>query len=101
MIPGIIKAYEYYMVPYLLAENPNMDAKEALERSKEMMYGNKFETFVLELSFIGWDLLSGMTLGILDVLYVRPYKQLTYAALYEALKEKQQYGYTTYTNDEI
>lgn len=85
IIPGIIKGYEYYMMPYLLAENPNLTKDEAFRLSKQMMSGNKWDTFVLELSFIWWNLLSGITLGIVGIFYVEPYKNLTYAALYEEL----------------
>ncbi len=89
VIPGIIKAYEYRMIPYLLAENPNMTWKEAFTESKTMMTGNKWKAFVLDLSFIGWNLLSVLTLGILSIFYVNPYRFSTNAALYEAIK----YGY--------
>lgn len=85
VIPGIIKSYEYLMMPYLLAENPNLAKDEAFRLSKQMMSGNKWNAFVLGLSFIGWNLLSGMTLGIVGIFYVEPYKNLTYAALYEEL----------------
>ena len=86
VIPGIIKSYEYRMVPYLLSENPGMSDKEAFAESKRLMNGNKWKTFVLDLSFIGWDILSLFTCGILNVFYVNPYKMSTEAALYEALK---------------
>ena len=86
IIPGIYKAYEYRMIPYLLAENPNLSWKEAFSISKEMMNGNKWKAFVLDLSFIGWNLLSILTLGILSIFYVNPYKFSTNAALYEQLK---------------
>lgn len=85
VIPGIIKAYEYQMIPYLLAENPNLSKEEVFRLSKQMMTGNKWNAFVLDWSFFGWDLLGGCTLGILSILYVNPYKYLTYAALYEEL----------------
>lgn len=85
IIPGIIKSYEYRMVPYLLAENPNISEEEAFRYSKQMMDGQKFETFVLELSFIGWDILSACTLGLVGIFYVQPYTYLTYAALYDTL----------------
>lgn len=84
-IPGIVKSYEYRMIPYLLAENPNLTKEQAFAMSKQMMSGNKWKAFVLDLSFIGWDLLSMCTLGILDTFYVAPYKHLTNAALYEQL----------------
>ena len=86
IIPGIVKAYEYRMIPYLLADNPDMDKAEAFKRSKEMMKGNKWRSFVLDLSFILWGILGAITFGIVNVLWVDPYKQLTDAALYNALK---------------
>ena len=86
IIPGIIKAYEYRMVPYIMSENPAMKFGDALKESKKLMTGNKWKTFVLDLSFIGWDLLSGLTLGVLEIFYVGPYKASTDAALYETLK---------------
>ena len=63
VIPGIVKHYEYLMIPYILAENPGMDRKEAFQISKRMMDGQKMETFILDLSFIGWILLSAITCG--------------------------------------
>ncbi|MDD6483781.1 MAG: DUF975 family protein [Clostridiales bacterium] len=85
VIPGIVKSYEYRMVPYILADNPDMDRKEVFKRSKNMMIGNKWRAFVLDLSFILWDLLGLITCGIVSLLYVEPYKHLTGAALYEAI----------------
>ena len=85
IIPGIVKSYEYRMIPYLLAEQPDLPMKEAFARSKEMMTGQKWRAFVLDLSFIGWGILSALTLGLLGVFYVNPYRNMTYAALYEAL----------------
>ena len=86
IIPGIVKAYEYRMIPYLLADNPDMDKAEAFNTSKQMMKGNKWRSFVLDLSFILWGILGGITFGIVNILWVDPYKQLTDAALYEAFK---------------
>ena len=85
IIPGIVKSYEYLMVPYLLAENPNLTKEEAFRLSKQMMTGQKWDAFILGWSFFWWDLLSGMTAGIVGIFYVNPYKNLTYAALYEEL----------------
>lgn len=97
IIPGIIKGYEYRMVPYILAENPSMKWKEALELSKQMMYGEKWNAFVLDLSFLGWHILSIFTCGILSIFYVNPYVYATDAELYKVLKSKQyapnNYGY--------
>ena len=86
IIPGIVKAYEYRMIPYLLSENPDMDYKEAFAKSKEMMTGQKWNAFVLDLSFLGWHILSIFTLGILSIFYVNPYVDSTNAELYFALK---------------
>ena len=86
IIPGIVKAYEYRMIPYLLAENPEMSKEEAFATSKQMMSGQKWRTFVLDLSFFGWILLSGLTCGILAIFYVNPYIFSTEAALYEKLR---------------
>ena len=87
IIPGIVKAYQYRMVPYLLAEDPTMDKDRALAESTRMMDGNKWKAFVLDLSFIGWHWLAiFFTLGILEVFYVTPYKSMTDAALYESLR---------------
>ena len=89
IIPGIIKAYAYRMVPYILAENPDISAKEALALSQEMMDGNKMEAFKLDLSFIGWILLGILTLGLVLVFWTGPYMQNTNAALYARLSEKR------------
>ncbi len=85
-VPGVVKAYEYRMVPYLMAEYPDMASSEAFRISKEMMTGNKWEAFVLDLSFIGWHLLSAITAGLVGVFYVAPYEMLTDCALYLTLK---------------
>ena len=97
IVPGIIKSYEYRMMPYILAENPEMDAKEVFARSKAMMDGEKWNAFVLDLSFIGWDFLSIFTCFILSIFYVNPYRNLTNAELYSVLKQKVD-GSTTQTN---
>ena len=89
IIPGIVKMYEYMMVPFILAENPDMSRKEVFALSKKMMTGNKWKAFVLDLSFLGWSILGGITLGILNVLFVAPYQNLTKAELYQTLKDAQ------------
>lgn len=86
IIPGIVKSYEYRMMPYLLAENPDMDKETAFATSKAMMQGQKWKTFVLDLSFIWWDLLGIFTCGVVSMFFVAPYKWNTKAALFEALK---------------
>lgn len=86
IIPGIVKMYQYFLVPYILTEYPDMEYKAALQLSRDMMEGNKWKTFVLGLSFILWDILGALTLGILEIFYVNPYRSLTYAALYCKLR---------------
>ena len=91
IIPGIVKAYEYFMIPYLLIENPDLTKEEAFALSKQMMKGQKWRTFVLSLSFFGWDILSVCTLGLLNTFYVAPYRNLTFAALFEELNAANGY----------
>lgn len=86
IIGGIIKTYEYRMIPYILAENPKINRKEAFQLSKKMMKGNKWKTFILDMSFFGWNFLSVLTFGILSILYVNPYSSATSAQLYLTLK---------------
>ena len=74
VIPGIIKGYGYALVSYILADNSDIDSKEALRLSEEMMKGHKWELFVFGLSFIGWHLLAILTLGILEI-WIMPYQQ--------------------------
>lgn len=87
IVPGIIKSYEYRMIPFLIAEHPEMTYKEAFAESKRMMKGQKWNAFVLDLSFIGWFLLGAITLNLVSVFYFEPYYMQTYAALYEALRD--------------
>lgn len=103
VIPGIIKSYEYQMVPYILSENPGMPGREAFSRSRDMMYGNKWAVFILDLSFLGWILLAGaaamllesMTIlnfisfgmvSLLPVCFIMPYISATRAELYGYLR---------------
>lgn len=86
IIGGIIKHYEYSMIPYILAENPKISQKNAFFLSKQLTRGNKWKLFLLDCSFLGWELLSLFTLGILDILYVRPYKMNCKASLYLFLR---------------
>ena len=86
IIPGIIKSYAYRMVPYILADNPNIGVREAITLSNEMTKGHKFNMFVLDLSFIGWYLLGSLALGV-GVLFVMPYENATNAELYLVLRK--------------
>ncbi len=81
-VPGIIKTYEYYLVENILAVRPDIDKNEAFRLSKLLMNGYKMEAFVLNLSFIGWYLLSLFTLGILTFVYVNPYMVATNVEFY-------------------
>lgn len=94
VVPGIVKHYEYLMVPYIIAENPAMDYKEAFQISKQMMDGEKMEAFIMDLSFLGWYLLSAVTSGLLAIFYVNPYVQASFAEMYTFNKQKAyQEGY--------
>ena len=86
VIPGIIKALSYAMTPYILHQYPNVPAMEACNISEKMMKGHKTDLFITELSFLGWILLSGLTLGILYILYVGPYMEMTMAGIYDELQ---------------
>lgn len=87
VIPGIIKLFSYSMSFYVLAENPDMTAREALNESKEIMHGHKWDLFVLYLSFIPWSLLGVVTLG-LAYIYVVPYMNLTMTNFYHNIKRQ-------------
>lgn len=76
-IPGIVKAYSYALTPYILAKYPEVQAKEALKVSMKIMDGKKAELFVLQLSFIGWAMLAGITFGLLGIFFVIPYMAIT------------------------
>ena len=86
IVPGIIKRYSYRMAPYILADRPELSGTEVLTLSRQMMNGHKWKTFVLDLSFLGWNILSALTFGLLGVFYVNPYRQCTNAELYRELK---------------
>ena len=81
VIPGIIAAYSYAMAPFIMLENPNCGARQALAESKEMMRGNRWRLFCLEISFLGWSILNLFTLGI-GSLWLNPYVEVSRAAFY-------------------
>ena len=87
VIPGIIKAYSYSMTFYILRENPEMTAGDAITASQKMMDGHKMDLFLLSLSFIGWAILASITFGI-GYLCLIPYIYTAYAAFYETLKKE-------------
>ena len=88
IIPGIIKSFSYAMAPYILADCPNVKARDALKLSMRIMKGHKWELFVFILSFIGWGLLSALTLGILEIFFVGPYLQSSCATYYLEVREE-------------
>lgn len=87
IIPGIVKSISYSMTPYILKDNPELDNNRAIERSMTMMEGHKMDYFILQLTFIGWGLLSILTCGI-GFLFLIPYMQSSTAAFYENLLDE-------------
>ena len=87
IIPGIIKKYSYSLVPYILIDNKNLKAKDILKLSEDMMKGHKKDLFILNLSFIGWYILSYFTFGIL-LLWLAPYMLVTTANFYNEIKDQ-------------
>lgn len=88
IVGGIVKFYSYRMIPYILAENPDVSRKEAFALSRAMMKGQKWRAFRLHLSFLGWALLNLLTLGLLGVFYLSPYQNATWAELYMELRRE-------------
>lgn len=91
IIPGIIKGYGYTMTPFIMADNPQMSATEAIRASTQLMKGHKMELFLLELTFIGWQLLCILSLGI-GFLWLNPYMNAAYAAFYRQILRERRYA---------
>ena len=87
IIGGVIKRYSYYLVPYILAENPKMTSKECITLSRRMMKGHKWECFVAELSFMGWNILEYCTFGLTAAVFSNPYKRAFFSEYYVELRE--------------
>ena len=85
IIPGIIKTYEYAVIPYILADDPEISSKDAFKKAKQMMKGNKWRLFKLNFSFIGWAVLCALTLGI-GTFFLIPYVNAANAEFYAELK---------------
>lgn len=85
IVPGLVKAFAYAMTPFILVDNPELSANEAINLSKKMMKGHKFDLFWLELSFIGWILLGLLTLGI-GYFWLMPYMYTSIAGFYQDVK---------------
>lgn len=90
VIPGMVKSYEYKMIPYILAENPGLSMSRVFELSREMTMNEKMDMFVLNLSFIPWFILSACTCGLAGIFWVNPYMSATEAELYAVLRQKVQ-----------
>ncbi len=82
IFPAFIKIYSYRMVPFILRDHPELSATEVITYSRKMMDGHKWNTFVLDLSFIGWYILGGLTCGLVNLFWTEPYRQNANAALY-------------------
>lgn len=87
VIPGIVKSYEYYLIPYLVAENPNISKERAFEISRRTMDGEKWDAFILNLSFIGWEIL-GLMACCIGIMFVQPYEEATRAEFYACMRAK-------------
>lgn len=92
IVPGvvmlIIKGYAYSMTCYILSDCPNVKAQDALKLSMRMMKGHKWQFFVFQLSFLGWQLLNALTMGILGIFWVLPYQHISMAGWYLELREE-------------
>ena len=85
-----VKRYSYYLVPYIAAENPDLTARQAITLSRKMMDGHKWECFVFELTFIGWQILGILTLGLFNIFYTNPYKIASFTGYYAQLRAEAQ-----------
>ena len=88
IIPGIVKAYKYRIVPYILAENPDIETHATLRLSEDMMHGNKEKMFNYDLSFIGWYIGSLFTFGLVGIYYYTPYKLSCDTEVYRIISGK-------------
>ena len=90
IIPGIMASYSYAMTPFILANHPQLTAGQAIDCSKDLMAGHKMDLFILDLTFLGWDLLAGLTWN-LGYLALNPYKNAAHAAFYRQLLVEKRY----------
>ena len=89
VIPGIVKGLSYAMTPFILEEHPEMTASEAIKASMRLMDGHKMDLFILGLTFIGWQILACLTMGI-GFLFLNPYMNAAYAAFYRSISTGRQ-----------
>ena len=89
VIPGIVKGLSYAMTPFILEEHPEMTASEAIKASMKLMDGHKMDLFILGLTFLGWEILACLTMGI-GFLFLNPYMNAAYAAFYRSISTGRQ-----------
>lgn len=87
-VPGVILSMAFYGVPYIVAMHPEVTVTSALKLSMRITKGYRMDLFITYLSFIGWLLLSGLTFGILYVVYVGPYMSTTFGGIYAQLEQE-------------
>jgi len=90
VIPGIIKSFAYAMTPFILAEHPELSASEAIRLSEDLMDGHKTDLFILDLTFLGWNILAALTLNLGNIA-LNPYKNAAYAAFYRQIQAEKHY----------
>lgn len=88
IIPGIVRSYGYFAVPFILAENPDLDHNQVLKLSLEMTNGFKASIFYMHLSFLGWMILSALTFDLVGIFYAYPYLYAVNAEMYRFLREE-------------
>ena len=89
IVGGFIKFYEYRMIPYILAENPNISSKEAFKLSKEMMMGKKWKTFLFDLTLVPAFFISAAAFNFISNFFINPFKDCAYAEIYSGLREEK------------
>lgn len=88
IVGGFIKHYAYFLVPYIIAENPDIKANQAISLSRKMMKGHKWECFKIDITFIGWTILSSFTFGLSAIFFSNPYKMATFSEYYVGLRQE-------------
>lgn len=88
IIGGLIKSFSYFAVPYIVSENPKAKVKDAINLSQRLMYGHKKQLLVLMLSFLGWEIINVVTLGLLGLFFLNPYREATYAEFYSKIRQE-------------
>lgn len=99
-----IKRYSYALVPFIVAENPDINGKTAIKLSRNMMKGYKVKLFALEISFLGWNLLSAITFGLVGIFYLNPYQTATLSEVYMTLRRRAKFynlPLSEYMNDSL